>query len=295
MSITIQNTIIKSDGLIKKWRQDPFNVRKILSVMFLMLKRFFREYLPLKFMGQEVIKEIQGSKMILNLNDLGISRELACYGVHEKNSTEEVKKIIKKGMKILEIGANIGYYALLETKLAGNTGHLYALEPSPINYTMLSRNLALNKVKNATIYPYAGGSVRTQAKFLLSGKGNLSSFISRTDLNGEEIDVQVFPIKDLITDKVDFIRMDVEGYEDEILKGIDFKHKPNKPKYFFIEVHSELVKGGAEGIVHFMSKRGYEVRKGFWRGSNVQVNSVNEMLRHPNLNVGYWETFFELK
>ena len=134
MSITIQNTIIKSDGLFKKWKQDPFNVGKILFVIFVMLKRFFREYLPLKFMGNEVIKTIQGSKMILNLKDEGISRELACYGVHEKNSTEEVKKIIKKGMKILEIGANIGYYALLETKLAGDTGHLYALEPSPSNY-----------------------------------------------------------------------------------------------------------------------------------------------------------------
>ena len=290
MSITISNTIIKSDGLFKKWKQDPFNVGKILSVILVMLKRFFREYLPLKFMGNEVIKEIQGSKMVLNLTDEGISRELACYGVHEKNSTEEVKKIIKKGMKILEIGANIGYYALIETKLAGDTGFLYALEPSPANCAMLSRNLALNKIVNAQIYPYAGGSERKLGKLNITSKGNLCSF-NRTE--GETIDVQVFPIKELITDKVDFIRMDVEGYEDEILKGIDFTHKP---KYFFIEVHSELVKGGAESIVHFMAKRGYEVRKGFWRGrADVQVNSVNEMLNHPKLEIGYWETFFELK
>jgi FkbM family methyltransferase len=289
MSITISNTIIKSDGLIKKWKQDPFNVGKILSVILVMLKRFFREYLPLKFMGNEVIKEIQGSKMVLNLTDEGISRELACYGVHEKNSTEEVKKILQKGMKLLDIGANIGYYALIETKLAGETGFLYALEPDPRNYTMLSRNLALNNIKNFTLYNVAGGATRSVGKFNLSGKGNLSSFM-RTD--GNEVDVQIYPIKELIEDKVDFIRMDVEGYEDEILKGIDFT---NKPKCFFIEVHSELVKGGAKGIVHFMAKRGYEVRKGFWRGSSVQVNSVNEMLNHPKLEIGYWETFFELK
>jgi len=293
MSITISNTIIKSDGLFKKWKQDPLNVFKIFSVIFVMLKRFFREYLPLKFMGNEVIKEIQGSKMVLNLTDEGISRELACYGVHEKNSTEEVKKIIKKGMKILEIGANIGYYALLETKLAGKTGWLYAVEPSPVNYKMLERNLLLNGISNASLCSCACGAERKTGKFCVEAKGNLSSFM-RTD--GKTIDVEIYPVKELVAlkgdFKVDFIRMDVEGYEDEILKGIDFTHKP---KCFFIEVHSELVKGGAQGIVHFMAKRGYEVRKGFWRGSSVQVNSVNEMLNHPKLEIGYWETFFELK
>jgi len=290
MSITIKNTIVKSDGLFKKWKQDPFNVGKIFSVIFVMLKRFFREYLPLKFMGNEVIKEIQGSKMVLNLADEGISRELACYGVHEKNSTEEVKKIIKKGMKILEIGANIGYYALIETKLAGDTGHLYALEPDPRNYLTLIRNLELNNINNASLFPVAAGAERKEGDFVINQKGNLSSF-RRTE--GTTHKVQIIPIKELIEDKVDFIRMDVEGYEDEILKGIDFTHKP---KCFFIEVHSELVKGGAKGIVHFMSNRGYEVRKGFWRGrADVKVNSVNEMLNHPKLEIGYWETFFELK
>lgn len=288
-NITIANTIIKSDGLFKKWLKDPFNVAKLVSVTLIMVKRFFREYIPLKLMGQEVIKDIQGSQMALNLNDLGISRELACYGVHEQNSTEEVKKIVKKGMKILEIGANIGYYALLEMKLAGETGHLYALEPDPRNYAMLSRNLALNKIKNFSLYNVAGGAIRGLGKFNINQKGNLSSF--RRD--GEGIDVQIFPIKELIEDKVDFIRMDVEGYENEILKGIDFTHKP---KYFFIEVHSELVVGGAKGIIHFMTKRGYEIRKGFWRGrADIQVNSVSEMLTHPKLEIGYWETFFQLK
>ena len=293
MSITISNTIIKSDGLFKKWRQDPFNVRKILSVISLMLKRFFREYLPLKLMGNgEVIKTIQGSQMILNLADMGISRELACYGVHEKNSTEEVKKIIKKGMKILEIGANIGYYALSETKLAGETGHLYALEPDPRNYLTLLRNLELNNIKNVSTYPLAAGSERKTGEFVINQKGNLSSF-RRDSTSGTTHEVQIIPIKELIEDNVDFIRMDVEGYEDEILKGIDFS---KKPKFFFIEVHSELVEGGASGIVHFMAKRGYEVRKGFWRGrADIQVNSVNEMLNHPKLEIGYWETFFELK
>jgi FkbM family methyltransferase len=311
--ITISNTILKTnESLVKKGIANLkekgflYFFKKVFFVTFLMLKRIFREYIPLKVMilfskNGEVIKNIQGSKMILNLNDVGISRELACYGVHESNSTAEVKKVIKPGMKILEVGANIGYYALMETMLAGPTGHLYAMEPSPFNFELLTRNLKLNGLKNYDLYKTAAGSVVGKAKFLLSGRSNLSTFIEREDLTGEEVDVDVIRLEDFLKDKqVDFIRMDVEGYEGEILKGAEGAlSSGNKPKYFFIEIHSDLLhkkKSSCRDIVNFLKKYGYEVRKGFWRGKDtVCANSVEEMLAHPLLEIGYWETFFELK
>jgi FkbM family methyltransferase len=311
--ITFHNTILKTDdSLVKKgvknFKEKGFGyfIKKTFFVIFLMLKRFFREYLPLRFMmlfskNGEVIKNIQGGKMILNLNDVGISRELACYGVHEVNSTAEVKRIIKPGMKILEVGANIGYYAIMETRLAGETGHLYAMEPSPFNFDLLTRNLKLNGIENYNLYNTAAGSVVGKAKFLLSGRSNLSTFIEREDLTGEEVDVDVIRLEDFLKDKkVDFIRMDVEGYEGEILKGAEGAlSSGNRPKYFFIEIHSELLhkkKSSCKDIVQFLAKYGYEVRKGFWRGrTDIAAHSVKEMLAHPQLEIGYWETFFELK
>jgi FkbM family methyltransferase len=311
--ITIRNTILKTrDSLIRKGivnlrdRGFGYFMKKTFSVICLLTKRIFREYIPLSVMmmfsrNGEVIKNVQGSKMILNLNDVGISRELACYGVHETNSTAEVKKIIKPSMKILEVGANIGYYALLETKLAGPDGHLYAMEPSPFNFDLLTRNLKLNGLKNYNLYNTAAGSVAGKAKFLLSGRSNLSTFVEREDLTGEEIDVDVVRLEDFLKDKtVDFIRMDVEGYEGEILKGVEGALAVgNRAKYFFIEIHSDLLhkkKSSCGDIVNFLAKYGYEVRKSFWRGNGeVVVCSTAEMLAHPQLEIGYWETFFELK
>ena len=311
--ITVHNTILKTDeSLVKKGianlkEKGIFSfLGKTLAVISLMTKRIFREYIPLKVMmlfskNGEVIKNIQGGKMILNLNDVGISRELACYGVHETSSTAEVKKIIKPGMKILEVGANIGYYAIIETRLAGLTGHLYAMEPSPFNFELLTRNLKLNGIENYNLYNTAAGSITGKAKFLLSGRSNLSSFIEREDLTGEEVDVDVIRLEDFLKDKkVDFIRMDVEGYEGEILKGAEGAlASGNRPKYFFIEVHSDLLhkkNSSCADIVNFLAKYGYEVKKGFWRGKDtVSVNSIKEMMAHPLLEIGYWETFFELK
>jgi len=241
--------------------------------------------------------------MILDLNDLGIGRELALYGVHEKNSTEEVKKIITPGMRILEVGANIGYYALLETKLAGPSGHLYAIEPSPYNFGLLKKNVSLNDIRNAYLYQVAFGEKRGKSTFYVYDRSNLSSFIKREDMGMEvqEVEVEITTLDDFLRLKeVDFIRMDVEGYEFEILRGgqVALAH-PNKPKIFFIEVHSELLytKGSsARAIVELLGGFGYAVRKSFWRGkAHVAVESTEALLNHPKLEIGYWETFFELR
>ncbi len=311
----LKNTVLKTnDSLIKKGRETlsqkgPFVfLQKTIYTIFLIFKRFFREYIPLKFLylffkDGKIMKKVQGSRMFLDLNDLGIGRELALYGVHEKNSTEEVRRVIKPGMKILEVGANIGYYALIETKLAGPTGHLYAIEPSPYNFDLLKRNLELNNIRNADLHQAAFGEKRGKVKFYMYDRSNLSSFIKREDMGMEttEIEVDMITLDDFLRlKKADFIRMDVEGYELEILKGsVQVLSSENKPKLFFIEVHSELLhKKNSSGreIIEFLAKYGYEVRKSFWRGrSDISVNSTDEILKHPKLEEGYWETFFELK
>lgn len=310
--ITIKNTVLKTDDSLFfkgvstiRNRGLIYFLGKFSNVSRLLIKRFFREYISLKVMflfskNGEIIKKVQGSKMILNLNDVGISRELAIYGVHEKKSSEEVKSIITPGMIILEVGANIGYYALLETRLAGPRGYLYAMEPAPFNFNLLQRNLKLNNLNNHSLFNTAAGAESGVAKFLLSGRSNLSTFIEREDLTGEEVDVNVITLDEFMEDKkVDFIRMDVEGYEKEILKGFTklLKLEEKRPRYFFIEVHSELLhkkNSSARDILESLRECGYEVRKSFWRGGDIIVTSMDQMLNHELLEVGYWETFFEL-
>ncbi len=311
----LKNTLLKtnenlfSKGLkILKERGVFVFVGKTISVVATIIWRFFREYIPLKFLYMffkdgKIMKKVQGSRMFLDLNDLGIGRELALYGVHETNSTAEVKRLIKPGMKILEAGANIGYYALLETKLAGPSGHLYAIEPSPQNFEMLKKNLELNGIRNADLYQAAFGEKRSKVKFYVYDRSNLSSFIKRDEMGMEytEVEVDMMTLDDFIKfKKVDFIRMDVEGYELEILKGAkNILSSSEKPELFFIEVHSELLhkKGSsAREIVEMLGGYGYEVEKSFWRGSSQHVaTSREEMLKHELLEVGYWETFFKLK
>jgi len=303
MEILLQKTrkFLKEKGFI-------FTFYKFIFFILRKVYKFFRETIPLGFIflfsRRGVVKRtVQGNKMLLNLRDVGISRELALYGVHERNSTEEVKRIIKPGMRILEIGANIGYYALLEARLVGPSGRLYAVEPSPDNFDSLKNNIALNNLKNIYLHQAAFGEQRSKAIFYVYDRGNLSSFIKRDDLGmkAKEVEVEVLTLDNFLADKeVDFIRMDVEGYEREILRGAEKVFSEGKcPRYLFIEVHSDLLhkKGSsAREIIMWLRERGYGVRKSFWRGKKKKsVQSVEEMLAHPLLEIGYWETFFERK
>lgn len=310
-----RNTVLGGDDhLLKKaWdtlcNQGIFVVVKKTAIrIWTIIWRFFREYVPLKFLylfftDGKIMKKVQGNKMFLDMNDLGISRELALYGVHEYNSTEEVKRIITPGMKILEIGANIGYYALIEATRAGNSGQLYAIEPSPTNFEALKKNLELNGIRNAYLHQAAFGEKRGKATFYVYDRSNLSSFIKRTDMGMActEVEVEILTLDDFLQGKeVDFVRMDVEGYEREILRGAEQAFASGKkPKYFFIEVHSDLLhkKGSScKEILELLGGYGYDIKKSFWRGKDsVSVSSMEALMNHPKREIGYWETFFELK
>ena len=277
-------------GLLRKF---PYRTKKKIQNAYV---NRVRKSLP----NGQLIKEIQGSPMVLNLNDHGISTELFLTGVHEGNSTNFIRGELKPGMTIVEIGANVGYYTLLESRIIGETGKIIAYEPNPDNFYGLRMNIMLNKLENRTeLYPYAVGEKSGVHDFYLADKGNLSSFAVRDDrlCHYEKIQVKTVALDDVLHEKFDYFRMDVEGYEWAILAGMKrILSAPDAPYGMFIELHSELLKQfdqSAESLVRLVKGYGYEVKKAFFRGHDTpSVSSTEEFLNHPWREKGYWETFF---
>ncbi|MCH7972658.1 MAG: FkbM family methyltransferase [Bacteroidetes bacterium] len=177
-------------------------------------------------------RRIHDYKLSLDLADKGISRQLVKSGTREEQLRYILKNEIKPGMTILDIGANIGYYPIMEAKLAGTTGFIYAVEPSPDNFQQLLNNIKLNNL-DAQFKTYNIGisSSVGQERFFLSTHSNLHTFI-RDGFNGsyttkgvsdDYLEVEVTDLSTFLKDKknVDLIRMDVEGYEVEILEGLE--------------------------------------------------------------------------
>ncbi|MFH1590554.1 MAG: FkbM family methyltransferase [archaeon] len=196
-----------------------------------------------------LLKKIHGSWMYLNVYEEGISTALAIDGKREVLETEIVKKVLKKGMRVLDIGANIGYYTLIEASIVTDQGKVYALEPAPRNVDMLRKNVSKNKYLNIVeIYPVAVSNKTGVSKLHLSNMANLHTmiFLGSTKphgktghMTGSSLDVKTVKVDDFLKGKkpVNLIRMDIEGYECEAIDGMINTLKTSPSLKIMMEVH----------------------------------------------------------
>ncbi len=174
-----------------------------------------------------VERRIYDYRMLLDLEDPGISRGLLLFGQRELDHKRILERVLAPGMTIFDIGANIGYYVLMELGLVGPTGRILAIEPSPNNLSLLRRNLALNQAsERVTVIEGAVSDHRGRAKIHLSRQSNLNTFhavgTAVAHLTGESVEVETFTVPALAAEygAPDLIRMDVEGHEVEVIEGL---------------------------------------------------------------------------
>ncbi len=212
--------------------------------------------------GDYIIKEVQGSQMIVDFKDKGISIDMYFRGEREVDSTREMKRIVKKGDTILDVGANIGYYALMESKLVGENGKVYAIEPAPENFRVLKANVIFNDYKNIELFNFLVGDKNGKEKLYLASHRNLHSVIKgHPKATGEYIELPMVKLDDFIKGKrfPDLIRTDVEGYEYYILKGMKNILNSKKPLKLFIEIHSRMGEKKMKEFLDTIENAGFQI------------------------------------
>jgi FkbM family methyltransferase len=179
--------------------------------------------------------------MKLDFATPGLSKVLFVYGSRELPDTHVATEEIKEGMHVADIGANIGYYTLLEAQQVGEAGHVYAFEPDPRNVPLLKENVTLNNLeKRVTVYDVAVSDKNEQKIFQLGERSNVSSFVDRPDVVGA-VEVECIALHEFEhIEKIDMLRMDAEGYECKIIEGVlPFLEKNKKPFQIMLEVHPD--------------------------------------------------------
>ena len=91
---------------------------------------------------------IDGNKIFLDSKD---TLHLSTKKIYEELGTEIVKKEVKEGDIVIDIGANIGYFTLLFAKLVGPAGKVYSFEPEPSNFSILKKNVKVNEYRNVIL------------------------------------------------------------------------------------------------------------------------------------------------
>ncbi len=216
---------------------------------FLRLRNLYdRIYVQIKcFSGNNKYRtlEINDILMKIDLEDKGLSKDLIIYKEREHFSTEFIKNFIKEDDFILEIGANKGYYALLEGKIAIK-GKICAIEPIKESYSLLEESIKLNAFNNITLFPALALSDQVgEKKMYFYAKQNWSSFSQKLNENiVEERKISTLTLDEFVKRTnfhPSFIRMDVEGHEYEIIKGGIDTIKKAKNLKIFVEMHPPLL------------------------------------------------------
>lgn len=215
--------------------------------------------------SRKIIKKVQGSNMILDLSDKGINRDLFLYRCREPECTKIFKDELSEGMKVVDIGANIGYYVMMEAKKLGVTGKIYAIEPAPKNFQQLKRNVEINSYPvDIELHNLAIGDRNGRARFSLAATSNNHKLAAPGAEDDDTIEVDVARLDDLLMNKqIDVVRMDPEGAEWLILKGMEKILRNKKPLKMFIEIHPKLIKrygGDVKEMLVFLADCGFRLK-----------------------------------
>jgi len=207
-------------------------------------------YEKLKPKGIILINNVQRNKMYVNAEDKSMVPYLLLDCVWEKYKTELFKKTITQGMTVVDIGAGIGYYTLIAARLVGETGVVYAFEPEPCNYELLSKNIELNGFTNVVSIKKAVSDKKGKSKLYfekerivnpsLSKENVLSASKHKVIEKGGFIEVETISLDEFFektvgNNKVNVIKVDTEGAEGLMVDGAEEILKSNNNLKMFIE------------------------------------------------------------
>jgi FkbM family methyltransferase len=196
------------------------------------VERYFTDQTRSQYMGNDTILcKILGEKKFFAIaSDLGLSPHLIFDGYWEYWLTLHFARIVEPGDTVIDIGANLGYYTILAADLAGPTGTVVAVEPNPQVFSYLLKSIAVNGyggcVKPVN-YALAGESdVRSLPFFVPAGEPKNGRFLIDGETTaqlahfGQVFDVNVGSLAEFDFEKVDLIKIDVEGAELKVLKSL---------------------------------------------------------------------------
>ncbi len=176
-------------------------------------------------------------RMFVDTQDVGLSTFLLLDGYWEMWTTEAMLRFVRPGMTAVDIGANLGYFTMLMGDLVGPSGRVVAFEPNPRMAERARRSAHVNgfapytQLHEVALSDYQGDTVM----FVPPTEPKNAHFSQSSGRDGEiRVRVQRADAFDAILD-ADFIKIDTEGAEDAVWRGMDGLLRRNRPLTVFME------------------------------------------------------------
>ena len=173
---------------------------------------------------QPVVRTAIGTRLAVDLRDEGIGWPIFVHQEYEPGETRFIARTLRAGDVFVDVGANVGYFTTLASGRVGPRGKVIAFEPDPDSCALLRDNLRRNGARNAVVFNCALGS-EDRAGQLYRSKSNFGDHrvaAGNEDRESVSISIRRFDAvcADLTVSRVDLIKIDVQGYEPQVLEGM---------------------------------------------------------------------------
>lgn len=202
----------------------------------------------------------RGLRLVLPADDISMTPTILS-GEYEAFELDLFERLIKPGITMIDVGANIGIYSLIAGKRGQPTGRVFAFEPVPENLDHLHRNIQLNGLTNVDTIPAAVGDERGRTRIALSPKEFGTHAIATETYKGRGlsahkayVEVPITTIDKFVNDRSiqpDVIKIDIEGYEPFAVRG-GLRTLRQQPA-LFIEFSADLIRRYGEDPLRMLS------------------------------------------
>lgn len=229
MRLTTDN----ANKMVKAGLSNPSRIPKF--IIGVLRQKYLSKYRAETVGDNESISVIRtntaAGPMFLHPDDPMITREILSYGTYDKELTQVFDMVIQPGDTIIDVGANVGYFTLLASNLTGGTGNVISFEPENKNYEILLANVN-NFAKHDNISIENLGISDKQTSLELSlGEGPGGHKIGGSNNETQSVDTVI--LDEYINSSVDLVKIDVEGVEPSVFRGMTQMIKSQRPILIF--------------------------------------------------------------
>ena len=212
-------------------------------------------------------------RVLVDLRDHAIGLSIA-LGTFEPLETEWLLEHLRPGDHFVDVGANIGYFSVLAAKRVGALGRVSSFEPVPAVRAMLLESLAESRVTDLVhvlpnVVSDAPGRVQLKVQSLAEGSRNsggshlLPAQPSGSTRAGDTLEVEAVRLDDLALERVDLLKVDVEGAEPLVFRGARATLERHRPKILFEVNPLQLARvsgSDVRQVFAYLDSLGYEIR-----------------------------------
>lgn len=200
---------------------DPFDASVARRILGGFEQQVGGPRLTIRFGPDDVeIVDVAGMRLALDRADASVSVQIR-DGSYEPHVAAVLRSLLSKGAAFVDVGANVGFHSFSAAAAIGPAGHVLAVEANPENARLIAYSVGLNDIEHVEILPLALSDRRGYAHFT-SHIGSNGGFIPSTTealASGQGFVVPTMRLDDLGLERIDVMKIDVEGAESLVIAG----------------------------------------------------------------------------